>query len=285
MKYATPVGFLLWVFCCNRNIADNVPLQIKSLGSDAPNGFKQVFRKQVDVFGIRVYATGDTPDKKVLHAANVLAQYLDNDADGRPDNPVVVSAIQKNKAAIVMFATEQKFESIDLEAFIPVEVLDSMILQDLYGEETHPNGAAKGIFDGALEEILHLITHAGYAYAYPEVFGETSGTAVAKAMDIARGGHFEQVPSAYPENAWYTYYDQTCDYSCQIAEYMYWALTSILGGQDFPGRAKEIRDEWRLNTPEAVRLRDAAIYNLLTEPQYRLPTQLPDGHYRGNSKQ
>jgi len=161
MKYAIQVGFLLWVFCCNRNVADDVPLQIKSLASDDPNGFKQVFRKQVDVFGIRVYATGDTPDRKVLHAANVLAQYLDNDADSRPDNPAVISAIQKNKSAIVMFATEQKFEVIDLEAFIPVEVLDSMILQDLYGGETHLNGAAEGVFDGALEEILWICQSSG----------------------------------------------------------------------------------------------------------------------------
>ena len=41
------------------------------------------------------------------------------------------------------------------EAFIPVQVLDEIRLQDLYGEETHPNGAVEGRFGAALEEVLH----------------------------------------------------------------------------------------------------------------------------------
>ena len=43
------------------------------------------FAKQVEVFGVHVYATFSTPDKKVLYAANVLAQYLDNDEDERSE--------------------------------------------------------------------------------------------------------------------------------------------------------------------------------------------------------
>ena len=99
-------------------------------------------------------------------------------------------------------------------------------------------------------------------------------------MDIARSGHFRQVPRAYPQKAWYTYDDETCDYGCQITEYMYWALTSILGAQEFPGRAEEIDEEWRLNTPELLQARDSRIYKLLTDSQYSFPTRLPDGKYR-----
>ena len=62
-----------------------------------------------------------------------------------------------------MFATERDREETELEAYIPEHVLDAMSLQDLYGEETHPNGASEGRFDAALGEILHLITSAGYA--------------------------------------------------------------------------------------------------------------------------
>jgi len=99
-------------------------------------------------------------------------------------------------------------------------------------------------------------------------------------MDIARDGHFEDVPASYPAGAWYTYDDETCDYACMISEYIYWALTSNLGGQNFPGRYEEIGHEWKLNTPEKLRQGDPAIYELLTDPEYHFPTHLPDGNYQ-----
>ncbi|MHC4178382.1 MAG: hypothetical protein ACYSWU_12795 [Planctomycetota bacterium] len=265
---------------CLSAVAAESPLGITPIPEDAPEGFTRLFAKQVDVFGIKVYATKTTPQKKVLHAANVLAQYLDNDADGRPDNPLVIKAMRKNRAAIIMCATEREMQRIDLGRYIPNEVLDKMTLQGLFGEETRPGGASRGEFDATYEEVLHLITDTGCANVYPDVFGCEPGTAIAKAMDAARGGHFERVPRKYPAGAWYTYYDRTCGYRCQIAEYFYWGLTSILGAQDYPGRLDEIDDEWRLNTAAKVKAKDPTLYSLLTDPKYKFPRILPDGHYR-----
>ena len=63
-------------------------------------------------------------------------------------------------------------------------------------------------------------------------------------------------------------------------EYLYWALTSVLGAQDFPGRLERIEQEWKLNTREKVMSIDTAIYSLLTDPLYKMPAVLPDGKYR-----
>jgi hypothetical protein len=106
------------------------------------------------------------------------------------------------------------------------------------------------------------------------------GTKVSQAMDLARKGHFDEVPEAYPEGAWFTYFDKTCRYSCMMNEYIYWVITSILGSQDFPGRLDRIGNEWPLNTKEKVRTTDTAMYALITNPEYKMPTVLPDGHYR-----
>ena len=38
-------------------------------------------------------------------------------------------------------------------------------------------------------------------------------------------------------------------------------------------------DQWKLRTREKVRLGDPTIYALLTNPEYKLPTVLPDGNY------
>lgn len=61
-------------------------------------------------------------------------------------------------------------------------------------------------------------------------------------------------------------------------EYIYWALTSILGAQE--NRLNEIQQEWKLNTKEKIQQTDTAVFDLLTDPQYKLPTVLPDGTYR-----
>lgn len=254
------------------------PLKVTPV-DNAPAGFDRLFAKQVRVFGLAVFATRGTPDDKVLHAANVLAQYLDNDGDGRPDNPRVMQALRESRGAVAMYATEREADETDVHRYIAEAVWDRMCIIGLYGEETRPGGAARGFFDATHEEVLHLVTQAGYARAYPDIFGERPGTAIARAMDKARGGHFRKVPRKYPDGAWFTYNDRTCDYASQITEYTYWGLTSILGAQDFPGRREEIANEWRLNTAAKVRDSDPALYALLTDPTYAFPKRLPDGKY------
>ncbi len=230
------------------------------------------FAKHVDVFGVDIVATEATPDEKVLHAANVMAQYLDNDADGAPDDDRVVQAMNANSATLVMAATPEEFEALDQEAVFSVVGSGG---QDLYASETDPSEG----FDGSLEEVHHLILNTGWSEVFPDVLAQEPGSELAAAMDIARGGSFGTVPTAYPPGAWFTYDDTTCDYRCQLSEYAYWAHTSLLGGQT--GRSAEIGEEWRLETPEKVRAGDPAATEIFTDPAKRLPTALPDGDYRG----
>ena len=153
--------------------------------------------------------------------------------------------------------------------------------QDLGNDETIPTYVTSGFtgrFDASLEEVLHIITAAGYAKVYPDVFGERIGSEIANAMDLARGGQFTSIPSSYPAGSWYTYDDTTCEYDCMVTEYHYWALTSILGAQQ--NRLNEIGQEWQLNTREKVKNQDSAVFQLMTDPQYSFASVLPDGMYR-----
>lgn len=251
----------------------------------------QLFPKTTRVFGITLAGSATTPDDKLLHAANVMAEYLDNDEDGNADNQAVVDQLVQSKARLLMAADGDELETLFRQLFDIADMGSSEddddsaeepeggdAIQDLLADEVNP-GSAGGQFDGTLEEVLHLITHVGYAQVYPDVFGEEPDSAIADAMDAARGGRFLELPDAYPNNAWYTYDDDTCEYDCMVTEYTYWALTSVLGAQQFNGRLAQIQDEWQLNTADLVRTRDAAVYSILTNDQYKLPTQLPDGQY------
>tara|TARA_B100000767_G_scaffold274873_1_gene309345 strand:- start:631 stop:1446 length:816 start_codon:yes stop_codon:yes gene_type:complete len=231
------------------------------------------FNRKVVVFGIDIYAVAEVQDSNLLHAANVMAQYIDNDEDGLIDNQLVLNKMLENKAFLVMWKKEK-----DLNISTP----SGRIGQDLGNDETNPSFVSDGKvgkFDASLEEVLHLINNAGHSYAYPEAFGQNERSMLSKAMDIARGGQFFEIPSVYPEKAWFSYYDSTCDYeTCQTIEYFYWALTSLLGAQE--NRLNDINDEWKLNTACLLEKIDTEIFKLINNPIYNLPTILPDGSYK-----
>ena len=272
--------FILFLcFSCQNNYENCLDLEygteyIKITGvSESDRNYFKYFCKTAEVFGIKIYATENVENEKVLHAASILAEYLDNDEDGTADNQRIVNRLIDKKAWLLMAMNEE-----ESSAAIRLPIGNSAFLE-LYDDEVSIiNGNPR--FDASLEEILHLITQHGYAEVYPNKFGEDKNSEIAKAMDESRGGYFKNVPNSYPSNAWYTYDDKTCNYSCQITEYTYWALTSILGAQEFPGRLEEIQHEWRLNTKEKVKNSDQLVYSLLTDPKFKFPTNLPNGRYR-----
>ena len=258
---ATPTGG-------NVNVGNDPNFKIEA-NKDA--GFNS-FPKKVMVFGIPIYALSGVEDVKLLHAANVMVQYLDNNEDGVVDNQLVLDAMKQNKAFLYMWKTQNA----------NINFPSGHTGQDLGADETvptwHTNGHT-GRFDASLEEVWHIINLAGHAKVYPTVFGLKKGTQLANAMDKARGGYFQTIPATYPSSAWYTYDDSTCAYGdCQTVEYFYWSMSSILGAQ--ANRLGEIQQEWKLNTKAKVQATDTTIYSLLTDATYKLPTVLPDGTYK-----
>jgi len=245
----------------------------------AVGGLVGVFDQYVNVFGVHIVATDGVPRDRLLHAANVMAQYLDNDGNSVPDDPMVVEQMVAHDAVMIMPATQSDAELLYLK--LPLQILRASVGQELYSEETVPPGQTGtfGRFDASLEEILHLITNAGYAQTYPDTFDSTQESELSRLSDQARGGTFDTPPETYPAEAWYHYDDETCDRACNADEYFYWALTTLLGGQ--AGRCDEIAHEWEPCTAEKLREVDPEIVVLLTDPQWSLPTELPNGNYQG----
>jgi len=182
---------------------------------------QDLYPQQHRVFGVPLVATKGTPKKSVQHAIKVFQGYLDNDHDGLVDNETVVEALIQNHGAMVLGKNESDWQDhFD-------ELIGLMEEQDLDVDEIEPNLFSlmaneinpRHGFDASLEEILHLITHIGYGNAYPDAWGLGRDTPLAKAMDTARGGYFDQVPNRYPKAPWFTYFADECDYECQMVEY------------------------------------------------------------------
>ena len=137
----------------------------------------------------------------------------------------------------------------------------------LYPREVLPwcsgPSATSSCVDASLEEIWHVVTDMGYAKVFPSVFSPESDSEslLTQAMDVARGGKFMTVPDQYPSDAWYTYYDHTCDYSCMATEYIYWGVNAWVGA--LVGRGDQIHDEWRFETREKLEAGDVLMTALI----------------------
>jgi len=149
-----------------------------------------------------------------------------------------------------------------------------------YNFEIVPQRPLVDQFDATLEEVLHTISSIGYANVYPEWNEEeNSNSLLTQAMDVARGGHFVNIPNPYPAAAWYHYDDFTCEYNCMATEYFYWGLTSMLGIQDYGDRCEQIDNEWEPCTAAQFEATDQMLFDLFSDPQYHFPTVAPDGNY------
>lgn len=186
------------------------------------------------MFGVPLVATSGVPQAKLIHAAIVMAEYLDNNEDGSVDDPAVVQAMHDSNALVVMF--ENFEESANKNRQSP-GWLDGYLASDLYADETMPSWQT----DPNLV-ILHTIQLSGYRFVHEDL--SPLSLKLLEALDIARGGWFIHTPASHPDGAWFHYDREECNRECNANWYLYWGLTSLLGAQKH--RCEEIKDQWEL---------------------------------------
>ena len=238
------------------------------------------FTKYVDVLGcFSIYAESTISNEKVLHAAAVAAELLDNNEDGIVDDPLI------------------EIQLINENALMPLFFQDGNAAMNTFGNNYNGNGVSAVLFNGEIdptqtghwgddatvEEVIHTINHVGHTNVYPAAFSmQPNSSLMSSAMDVARGGQFLSIPNPYPSSAWYHYDDQTCDYECMMIEYMYWGIVSYMGILNDPQTAQGISDEWEPYNATLLQSTDTLMYNLITDTQYKLPLLAPDGNYCPN---
>lgn len=239
------------------------------------------FTKYVDVLGcFSIYAESTISDVKVLHAAAVAAELLDNNEDGVPDDPLIKAQLINENALIPIFSSEgSSAENIFFNNYN-----GDGVSAVLYKNEIDPTQTGHWGDDATVEEIIHTINHVGHTNVYPSAFSMgPNSSLMSTAMDAARGGQFLTVPNPYPSSAWYHYDDWTCDYECMMIEYMYWAIVSYMGILDDAQTASGIANEWEPYNATFLQSTDVLMYALITDPAYKLPLLAPDGNYCPNS--
>ena len=239
------------------------------------------FTKYVDVLGcFFIVAESTIPDAKVLHAAAVAAELLDNNEDGIVDDPLIELQLQNKQAFTPIFA----YEGSGAEDLLFNNYQGDGASAVLYNNEIDPAQTGHWGDDATVEEVIHTINHVGHTNIYPNAFSlQPNSSLMSTAMDVARGGQFLSIPNPYPSSAWYHYDDWTCDYECMMIEYMYWAIVSYMGILDDAQTALGIANEWEPYNATLLQSTDILIYALITDTQYKLPLLSPDGNYCPNA--
>ncbi|MDG1841962.1 MAG: hypothetical protein P8I93_06415, partial [Crocinitomicaceae bacterium] len=157
------------------------------------------FSKYIHVLDcFEVYAEPSISDEKILHAAAVAAELLDNNEDGIVDDALLKAELISNGALIPIFSQEQSaaentfFNNYNGNGAGAV----------LYKNEMDPSQPGHWGSDATVEEVMHVINAVGHVQIYPSAFALTPNSSLlSAAMDIARGGQFLSVPNTYPPSA------------------------------------------------------------------------------------
>ena len=249
---------------------------------DRSNAAFSDFDRKTEVFGLGLYAEQGVQDAQLLHAAHIMAELLDNDEDAIIDDASLLEQLQQSQACMPIFASEGS--AAEMTMFDNYD--GSGIGAVLYAQEVDENNPGTWGYDASVEEIMHTINSVGHVAVYPEAFRlEPDSSLLSDAMDIARGGQFEDVPSEYPESSWFHYDDETCDYECMAIEYMYWAQVAWMGLLNDDSICSGISNEWELCTPPSFQEKDTAMHAVITAQEYLLPQNAPDGAYEPISRE
>ncbi len=270
-------------------------------------GMEKFFDRYINVFGVTIAAMPNTPVPEIIHTAKIYAKLLDNNEDFIPDDPEIYNHHQNDKenrnSLIVLVDTK----ALDNEwiAFRPGQRF-WVPAQALRPGHSGVGHSRDGEMDIAVEELFHKYGKSLQS-VYPADFGlpdneagETWSSTLSDAMDRARGINRKIKPVngkwIYPKNAWYTYDDTSCEWGCQIDEYLWHIWGTNIGyyesltrppdrtkNEDRPGGwCDNISGEWQLCSREKLKEVDFPAYSLLNNKGYRLPTGIPYGEYGRN---
>ena len=112
-----------------------------------------LFDKYVNVLNcIEIYAVSSISDEKVLHAASIAAELLDNDEDGIVDDPIIELALSNTLTVMPIFNSEN---SNLINQFF--DHYDGCAGAILFRGEIDPSQPGHWGDDATVEEILHTI--------------------------------------------------------------------------------------------------------------------------------
>lgn len=235
------------------------PAEFRAQANPAPACKAAAFDKSALVFDtLLICGTNQVSAEKLTHAANVAAEWLDNDEDGQVDEPRLLEAMQANNPVVLM--TGNGISTLAMPSLLPA--IQGRSSQDLSAAETNPAGDRR---DASQEEIHHIIMNSGWIPLFPATFSDQA----------SENSKLYQAWQVADVNQLYVYNDPTCNDSCKVTEFVYLATAAYFGD------VRDLQtDEIRLYTRDELQESIPAIIEIFESGDYVYPTNhWPDGTY------
>lgn len=128
-------------------------------------------------FGVLLAADDRMPDSYLALAAAVLAEMLDQNLDGSPDDAALVSLLRNRKVAWLAMPTDRRdWERRQLPRL--ERVLGYDIVIPAWWLDVRPDGPDARGRAVTVEEVHHFITQFGLSRLHPEIFGVEDWTSI-----------------------------------------------------------------------------------------------------------
>jgi len=227
------------------------------------------FTKCVLPFGVVIGAASDVPDSYVSMVARIVAELIDPDMDGTPNDPAVLALITHGTHVWLPMPTDESSWMGGVEENLgrTLQSYGIMIPKWWLGSfsASGPDTHAKAVM---VEEVVHAFTQFGYGVAYPELFGVNDwNSVIARETQRAQCDWWQHPENSCPGSP--SVGGDCSDPSCDVTEFYQQVVVLRAGmvpgwfGIGFPRDQESLETQLSLEIKAAI---DNPAYNQLRQP-------------------
>ncbi|RPG20479.1 MAG: hypothetical protein CBB69_003715 [Phycisphaera sp. TMED9] len=226
-------------------------------------------------FGVLLAADDRMPEPYLRQAVAVLAEMLDVDLDGAPDDPDLVALLRDHDTAWLAMPTDpddwERDQLPRLERFLGYDIIIPSWWLDVQ-DDGEPDERGRAVM---VEEIHHFITQFGLSPLHPEIFGvEDWKSVIARETERAQCEFWQHPENDCPGSP--AEYPGECrDPNCDVVEFYQQVVVLRAGmepgwrGIGFPETAPEL--ERRLSDEIKAVMGDPAYHQLQRPLTFEYP--------------
>ncbi len=235
----------------------DVPEDVYQHGDVVATDAMPPFTKELQVYGLKLAARDDISDDFMRLVAKTIAESFPRDAglDADLQRELLANHYRYNALIPVPLGRDYSFMDEADEAWAAIERDNSVcdiIMQDV----------REGQVMEVVEHILHYVTDIGLHYTFPDVWGISGDSELARAM--AKAGE----EGYYQLDQYLDFEDEEVRFRVQMQEFAYWFISTAWNLQAPYGPVWE--EEWTIRDQEELREKLPAMYAAYEETAARV---------------